>query len=147
MDDSHAYDDIINLPHHVSGRHPQMSAAQRAMQFASYKALAGYEDMIEETGRLTDFRPDLAEDQKEALDDTLQQLNAQPDRQICVTWFCPDERKDGGAIRTAQGHLKKVDTLRRVLTLIPAPQAPSVSDDRGLLPIPLDDICHIEILM
>ena len=76
MEDSHRYDDIINLPHHVSNRHPQMPAAQRAMQFASYKALTGYEDMIEETGRLTEARVELDEDRKEELDRTLQMLAA-----------------------------------------------------------------------
>lgn len=46
-----AYDDIINLPHHVSKRHPQMSMSQRAAQFAPFAALAGHEKAIEETAR------------------------------------------------------------------------------------------------
>ena len=173
MDDSHAYDDIINLPHHVSGRHPQMSAAQRAMQFASYKALAGYEDMIGETARLTDSRPDLDESRKEELDRTLRQLAAQAAQRtdgarkdqaadplrrqdddsaprIRVTWFVPDEYKSGGLLRTVRGRLKKVDYFRRMLILIPeedpGPESRDGSPDSGPLQIPAGDICEIEIL-
>ena len=40
------YDDIINLPHHVSKRHPQMSMWNRAAQFAPFAALTGYEESI-----------------------------------------------------------------------------------------------------
>lgn len=43
------YDDIINLPHHVSKKHPQMSLEARAAQFASFAALTGYDDKIKET--------------------------------------------------------------------------------------------------
>ena len=43
------YDDIINLPHHVSKRHPQMSMWNRAAQFAPFSALTGYEDAIQDT--------------------------------------------------------------------------------------------------
>ena len=42
------YDDIINLPHHVSKRHPQMSMWSRAAQFAPFSALTGYEDAIQD---------------------------------------------------------------------------------------------------
>ncbi len=42
------YEDIINLPHHVSKRHPQMSMWNRAAQFAPFAALTGYEDVIKE---------------------------------------------------------------------------------------------------
>ena len=44
------YEDIINLPHHVSKKHPQMSIEQRAAQFAAFAALTGYEEQIEKTG-------------------------------------------------------------------------------------------------
>ena len=43
------YDDIINLPHHVSKRHPQMSMWNRAAQFAPFAALTGYEEAIQES--------------------------------------------------------------------------------------------------
>lgn len=42
------YDDIINLPHHVSQRHPRMSMYNRAAQFSPFAALTGYEKAIEE---------------------------------------------------------------------------------------------------
>ena len=42
------YDDISNLPHHVSTRHPQMSMMNRAAQFAPFAALTGYSAAIEE---------------------------------------------------------------------------------------------------
>lgn len=45
------YDDIINLPHHVSKRHSQMSMWNRAAQFAPFAALTGYEDAIQESAR------------------------------------------------------------------------------------------------
>ena len=43
------YDDIINLPHHVSKRHPQMSMWNRAAQFAPFSALTGYEEAIQDS--------------------------------------------------------------------------------------------------
>ena len=46
----HSYDDIINMPHHVSKKHPQMSLYARSCQFSSFAALTGYEDKIEDTG-------------------------------------------------------------------------------------------------
>ena len=46
-----AYDDIINLPHHVSKNHPQMSMLRRAAQFAPFAALVGHEKAIEETAK------------------------------------------------------------------------------------------------
>ena len=50
------YDDIINLPHHVSKKHPRLSMEQRAVQFAPFAALTGYEDAVQETVRLSEER-------------------------------------------------------------------------------------------
>lgn len=46
------YEDIINLPHPVSKKHPQMSMEARAAQFAPFAALVGYEDAIKQTTEL-----------------------------------------------------------------------------------------------
>ena len=62
------YDDIINLPHHVSKTRPQMSMLDRAAQFSPFAALTGYDAAIKETGRLTDEKVNLSEEEKEALD-------------------------------------------------------------------------------
>lgn len=43
------YSDIIDLPHHVSKRHPQMALSDRAAQFGSYAALRGYDEAVTET--------------------------------------------------------------------------------------------------
>lgn len=40
------YQAILRHPHHVSMRHRPMSMPSRAAQFASFKALDGYEKMI-----------------------------------------------------------------------------------------------------
>ena len=45
------YDDIINLPHYVSKKHPQMSIEARSAQFAPFSALTGYDEAIKETAR------------------------------------------------------------------------------------------------
>ena len=53
------YDDIINMPHHVSTKHPRLSMEKRAAQFAPFSALTGYEDEVKETARLTQNRIEL----------------------------------------------------------------------------------------
>lgn len=113
------YDDIIHLPRPVSQRHARMPMASRAAQFSSFAALTGYEDAIEETARLTDVRIELDEDAKAEIDRTLQRLAGSIRRQpnVRVTYFCPDERKAGGAYRTAEGALKRIDEADHTLVL------------------------------
>ena len=48
---SDTYEDIINLPHHVSRTHPHMTLKERAAQFSPFAALTGYEDAIDKTRR------------------------------------------------------------------------------------------------
>lgn len=47
--ETHKYDDIINLPHLVSKKHRQMSLHDRAAQFAPFSALTGLEEALRET--------------------------------------------------------------------------------------------------
>lgn len=109
--DSHRYDDIIHLPHHVSPKHPQMSLSNRAAQFSPFAALTGHGAAIQETARLTDEFLELNEDQKQLLDEKLRMIQEHPDRQpeVEATYFRPDPRKNGGKYVTVQGRVKKID--------------------------------------
>lgn len=126
------YDDIIHLPHHVSASRPQMSMSDRAAQFSPFAALTGYDDAIRETGRLTDKRIVLNEDELSALNTKYQLLANNPRKEVRITFFRPDSRKDGGAYVTATGFVRKIDTFDRLLYL----ESGSV--------IPMDDIFDIE---
>lgn len=110
-DASHKYDDIINLPHHVSARHPRMSPLDRAAQFSPFAALTGHGAAIKETARLTEEWIELDESRKEMLDERLQMLREHISRkmEITFTYFKPDEKKNGGAYLTVTGTIKKID--------------------------------------
>ena len=49
------YEDIVNLPHHVSKKHPQMSLERRAAQFAPFAALSGFQEAVEEAANHTEL--------------------------------------------------------------------------------------------
>ncbi|PST46659.1 hypothetical protein CPA40_04320 [Bifidobacterium callitrichos] len=51
LTETHRYDDIIDLPHHVSRRHPPMSRRNRAAQFMPFAALTGYDRLIADTAK------------------------------------------------------------------------------------------------
>ena len=55
---SNSYEDIINLPHHVSKKRPQMEIINRAAQFSPFAALKGYEDAIEEKQKFAEKNVD-----------------------------------------------------------------------------------------
>ena len=116
------YDDIINLPHHESRRHPRMSMLNRAAQFAPFAALTGYDDAIEETSRLTDRMIDLDSDVKVDLDRTMALLRSILDDsgslpQVTSTFFIPDVYKDGGSYNTIKTRVKSIDDVERCVIL------------------------------
>ena len=104
------YDDIINLPHHVSPTRKQMSIHDRAAQFAPFAALVGYDDAVAETARLTESRPALDEQEQKELDIRLRYLADHLKEQLVVRiqYFVPDERKSGGAIFEFNGVIRKI---------------------------------------
>lgn len=101
------YDDIIDLPHPTSERHPRMPMANRAAMFSPFAALTGYDAAVKETARLTDAKVDLTEDEKAILDAKLQLLT--PGESVVITYFQPDVKKQGGAYLTVTGAIKKFD--------------------------------------
>ena len=98
--DPHRYDDLLELPHPQSRRHPRMDALARAAQFSPFAALTGYDDQVKEAARLTGRRVGLSEGEQEALDAQLcllrSHLGDMPRPVVSVRFFVPDERKAGG---------------------------------------------------
>ena len=113
------YDDIINLPHHVSKNHRQMPMEMRAAQFAPFAALTGYDAVINETARLTDQQVELEDYDNERLNRKYAELieNISEHPVITVSYFKPDKRKGGGAYVSKTGHIKKVDTYEQLMLM------------------------------
>ena len=111
------YKDIIDLPHHQSAKHPRMSMVERAAQFGSFAALTGHSDAIKEEARLVDKKEELNEEQVNELNSKLLFIcdNIQNKPQITVTYFVPDERKEGGAYVTCICRIRMVDLNERTL--------------------------------
>lgn len=128
------YDDIINLPHHVSTTRPHMKAINRAAQFSPFAALTGYDAAVKETARLTDVRIELSEDMKVALSDRLQiiadRIKEHPE--IAITYFQPDAKKKGGSYITSISTVKKIDEYERIVVM---------TDGTA---IPIDEIISID---
>ena len=83
------YDDIIDLPHPTSVRHPRMPMSDRAAQFSPFQALVGHGAAIEEAARLTGRKIELTEEEKSVLDERLRLLD-ETGGQAAFTWFLPD---------------------------------------------------------
>ena len=121
------YDDIINMPHYQSKKHPQMSIYMRAAQFSPFAALTGFEEQTEETARLTDERIELDEKLNE-----LMSYDNLMDVQVRITYFEEDLLKSGGKYRKVHVNIKKIDAINRCIVL----------DDRSKILI--DDIYDID---
>ena len=128
------YDDIIDLPHHVSTTRPRMSNMDRAAQFSPFAAVVGYDAAVKETARLTDDRMELDENSKTILNEKLQMVleHADTNPEIIVTYFVQDSKKAGGSYVSTTGILKKVDAYEQVLVM------------RDGTRIPLSEVFEIE---
>lgn len=128
------YNDIINLPHHVSATRPQMPMMDRAAQFSPFAALTGYDAAIKETGRLTDEKIELDEENLKDLNMRFQMLidHLKDEPEVTFTYFKPDERKTGGAYIEVSGVVKKVDDFERLILM------------KNGLKLPMDDILIVE---
>ena len=113
------YEDIINLPHHVSKKHPQMSLYERSAQFAPFAALTGHDAAIKETGRMTTKRKELDEEEKEILDRKFEIIKEQIKNniEIKITYFVPDLRKSGGKYEEISGKIKKIDDYKQQIII------------------------------
>lgn len=122
------YDDIINLPHPTSLKHPRMSMHQRAAQFAPFAALNGHNAAIAETARLTDVRQILEEHDLKRLNERMTYLleHLNEHHEVIITYFVEDELKEGGHYAIARGFVKKWDEYSQLV----------VMEDNVTIPIP-----------
>ena len=112
------YANIIDRPHHVSAKRPQMDRLSRAAQFSPFAALTGYDDLIRESERDVGSRVELDEDRKAQLNDRLARLLAEsPMPEAAFTYFVPDEKKEGGEYVTASGRIARYDQQSRSIIL------------------------------
>ncbi len=111
------YKDIIDLPHHQSIQHKHMNSHDRAAQFAPFAALKGYDEEIKETARETNSREDLSEEEIFILNEKAHYLLEYIERQpkVSVTYFLPDEKKEGGSYQIKEGNLRRIDEVLRTL--------------------------------
>lgn len=110
-----------------------MSMHDRAAQFAPFAALSGHSEAIAETARLTGRKIELDEYEKRKLDEKLivlqEHISETPE--ISVTYFCPDENKDGGRYETVRKTLKRINETEHLLHM-----------EDGMV-IRMDDVCEI----
>ena len=113
------YDDIINLPHHISSTRQRMSMHDRAAQFAPFAALVGYDDAVAETARLTETRPELDEQEQRAINERLafiaDHIHEHPE--VRIKYFVPDEHKSGGAIVEVFGKTYRISNTDATIVL------------------------------
>lgn len=128
------YDDIINLPHHVSETRKPMSRMGRAAQFAPFAALTGHDDMIEETARLTNRRIELSDDERARLSERLHLVMecSYMGLEVSICYFKPDIVKSGGSYEMVTGIVRKFDSETRTLIL-----------DNGIM-VPMSDIIGVD---
>lgn len=129
------YDDIINLPHYEPKYHPRMSKYKRSAQFAPFAALVGYDEQVQECSRLTDKRLEIDDELKEKINNKLNKINEliKNSPEVEITYFIPDEKKDGGKYITVIGNVKRIDYINRFIKL---------TDNKKII---LDDVIDIKI--
>lgn len=105
------YDDIKHLSRPQYPDLPPMSIHDRAAQFSPFAALVGYEDAVEETARLTDYRREMEQDEINELNRQLQELAEKLSERpkIRVTYFIRDKKKEGGRYSSKIGNARTID--------------------------------------
>jgi len=113
------YDDIINTPYHGSKRQKKMSNIDRAAQFSPFAALTGHGEAVKETERLTESFVELDENVKAVLDERIQIIKAVLSKcpEVRITYYLPDQRKEGGSYIEIHGVVKKINEFKRILTM------------------------------
>lgn len=133
--DDFKYNDILNMPRHISETRPHMSNRDRAAQFMPFAALTGFGVMINETSRETSKKHKLSEEELSLLNENLnliiKNIKNRPEVRVCR--FIPDEKKSGGRYENFSGSIRRVDEFKKEV----------IFTDKTVIPI--EDILMIEI--
>ena len=119
MAEKFLYEDIVNLPPHISKKHPQPTMIDRAARFAPFAAITGYEEMVLEEARVTEERVDLDEGALSFLNEKLNMIREFLDEkpEVTITYFEPDKKKSGGAYVSIAGVVKRIDEYEHLVIL------------------------------
>lgn len=106
------YDDIINMPHHVSTNRSHIPNEERAAQFSAFAALTGFDEMIDEEGRWVDKRLEPDESRTAAINEKLKMIADDIETKPIVTveYFTADTEKDGGIYTKMTDSVEKIDS-------------------------------------
>ena len=114
------YDDIINMPHHVSKIRKPMSLQNRSAQFAPFSALTGYDEKVREVAMETSKKIELDDGIKLMLNEKLclikNDIKLRP--KVTITYFVKDEKKSGGCYKTITGNVRVIDEIYKRIILI-----------------------------
>ena len=118
--------ELLEMERPVSARHAPMRRCDRAAQFAPFAALSGFDETVQEAGRLTQAQIELAENEREALNDALVRLAARLPEQpeVRLTYFQPDAKKSGGTYRTILTRGRRLGANAQVLFLTDGTRIP-----------------------
>ena len=122
----HPYEDIIHLSRPESKRHGKMPLLDRAAQFSPFAALTGFEEGLEETARKTSARIELAESEKNLINekllllaDKLSHCAVEADLpQITLEYYEEDTLKEGGHYLYKTGQVKKIDPYNQEIVFV-----------------------------
>lgn len=119
MADKFPYEDIVDLPPHISKKHPQPTMLERAARFAPFAAITGYEEMVLEEARVTEERIELDEGTLAMLNEKLNIIHESLDSEpvVQITYFEPDKKKSGGAYISVTGTVKRIDEYERLVIM------------------------------
>lgn len=116
------YSDIINLPHHESPKRARMAREDRAVQFAPFAALCGYDAAIKETARVTEAKVEVQTDEARLaeLNEKLRILdeNERSHPEITVKYFVADRQKAGGKYVSVTGLFKRLNKIEQTILLM-----------------------------
>ena len=106
------YEEIINLPHHVSKKHTPMSMWNRAAQFAPFAALTGFEEKIDSKNKIKMNKKLLSNDIKDDLDNKLHLIEEHLDKEIEITYY------DNDKYIKIRNYINKIDKINKKIILV-----------------------------